>query len=413
MNEMPRVLLLLPTSTYRAPDFLAAASRLRVEVVAASEKPSAMERCHPDALVTLNFREPEASVKAALDFHRKHPIDAVVAVDDETAVVAAAIGAALSLKHNSVESAYAARNKHILYGLLYRKGIPVPPFQIHSLESNPVSAAAQTRYPCVLKPLSLSGSCGVIRADNSDGFVAAWLRIARILDSRDAKIRGGEAANQLLVQEFIRGREFALEGLISEGNLRTLALFDKPDPLDGPYFEETIYVTPSRLPESKQRAIAECVARGANAIGLREGPVHAEIRLNEHGPWLIELAARSIGGLCSRTLRFGTGHSLEELILRHALGMEIGDLVRERAAAGVMMVPIPHSGILSEVRGVEEARRIPGIEEVTITARRGNPILALPEGSSYLGFIFSRGDTPGGVEQALRRSYQQLGIVID
>ncbi len=410
---MARVLLLLPTTTYRATDFLAAATRLKVDVVAASERPSAMERSNPEALVTLDFRNPAASAKAALEFHRKHPLDAVIPVDDDTAIVAAAIGEALSLKHNSVESARAARDKHVLGTLLLRGGVPAPAYRLLSLESDPADASAGAAYPCVLKPLFLSGSRGVIRADNRAEFVAAWKRIATILGSSELQARGGEAAGRLLVQEFIPGNEFALEGLLTEGNLRVLALFDKPDPLDGPFFEETVYVTPSRLPETGQRALADCVSRGARAIGLREGPVHAELRLNERGPWLIELAARSIGGLCSRTLRFGTGHSLEELILRHALGLEIEDLGREQSAAGVMMIPIPRSGILTEVRGIEDARQVPGVEEVTITARLGNPIVALPEGSSYLGFIFARAASPREAEQSLRLAHRCIEIEIE
>jgi biotin carboxylase len=227
------------------------------------------------------------------------------------------------------------------------------------------------------------------------------------------KAQSGEAGRHILVQEFVPGREFALEGLLSEGKLHALALFDKPDPLDGPYFEETIYVTPSRLPEGDQTAIGDCVSMGARALGLREGPVHAEVRLNDRGPWLIELAARSIGGLCSRTLRFGTGLSLEEVILRHALGMPIEDLPRDKSAAGVMMIPIPRSGILKEIEGLDEARKVENIVEVAITARFGRPVVALPEGSSYLGFLFSRAGIPAEAEAALREAHRRLKIIIE
>ncbi len=410
---MHRILLLLPTTTYRAADFLAAAARMNVEVVAASEEPSAMSRRHPESLVTLNFRDAEASARAALEFHKLFPIDAVVPVDDGTAIVAAAIGSALSLRHNSVESARAARYKHVLAELLARSGVPAPKYAVFSLEEDSWRIAQRVHMPCVLKPLALSGSRGVIRANDPPGFVEAWKRVTAILESKEVKSSRGEADRQILVQEFIPGHEFALEGLLSDGNLRVLALFDKPDPLDGPYFEETIYVTPSRLPVSDQKAIADCVCRGARALGLKEGPVHAEVRLNNRGPWLIELAARSIGGLCSRTLRFGTGFSLEDLILRHALGMPIEELPREELAAGVMMIPIPRSGVLSEIHGLNEAREVRGIVEVTITARYGRPVVALPEGSSYLGFLFSRSDTPAEAEAALRQAHRRLKIKIE
>jgi len=413
MTVMPRILLLLPNTTYRSKDFLAAAGRLQVDIVAASETSNALMRHHPGNFLTLRFRDPEACVRAVRDFHRKHPIDAVIPVDDDTAVTAAALGEALSLKHNSIDSALAARDKHKLSELLQLGGVAAPHSRLFSTTENPADLAREMEFPCVLKPLFLSASRGVIRANTPAEFVAAWHRIRLILDDRAVKARGGAAARHILIQEFIPGPEFALEGLLSKGLLRTLALFDKPDPLDGPFFEETIYITPSRHIPSEQQAIAGCVAQGAQALGLREGPIHAEVRLSPRGPVLIELAARSIGGLCSRTLRFGTGLSLEDLILRHALDMPVEDTVRESQAAGVMMIPIPRKGILQEIRGLEEARAIPAIEQVTITATLGKPIIPLPEGSSYLGFVFSRAGTPELAESALRSAHRQLEIVID
>jgi hypothetical protein len=205
----------------------------------------------------------------------------------------------------------------------------------------------------------------------------------------------------------------ALEGLLTNGTLDVLALFDKPDPLDGPFFEETLYVTPSRLPKPVQDAVAACAARAASAIGLSDGPIHAELRINEAGPWLLEVAARSIGGLCSRTLRFGTGLTLEEVIIRHALGMDIPSLERERRAAGVMMIPIPKAGRLRDIRGKDEAKTVPGIEEVTIMIRRGQRVVPLPEGKRYLGFIFARGDSPEFVEAALREAHRRLAFDIE
>jgi hypothetical protein len=222
----------------------------------------------------------------------------------------------------------------------------------------------------------------------------------------------GDAARYLLAEEYVPGLEVALEGLLTGGELHTLALFDKPDPLQGPFFEETIYVTPSRLPPAIQDALRTTTAAACGALGLTEGPVHAELRLNDDGPWVLEVAARSIGGLCSRTLRFGTGMTLEEIILRHALGWPIATLERERRAAGVMMIPIPRAGRLDGVRGVDDAKAVPGIEDVVISAHLGQALVPLPEGWQYLGFIFARGDTPGGVEDALRIAHAQLSFEI-
>lgn len=409
---MPRILLLLPTTTYRATDFIAAAERLKVDIVAASEKPNTMLRHHPDRFLTLNFGSPDSCARAVRSFHSRYPIDAVIPVDDETAVAAAAIGAALSLKHNSVESAQAARDKYALAELLRKHSIQAPASALRSLDSNVEDVAERANYPCVLKPLFLSASRGVIRANNPVEYIAAWERIRAILQTSDVKARGGSAAEYILEQEYVPGVEFALEGLLSNGTLRVLAIFDKPDPLEGPFFEETIYVTPSRASRRDQRTVARCVTEAARAIGLREGPVHAEVRLNNRGAWLIEIAARSIGGLCSRTLKFGTGLTLEDLILWHALGMDIHDSRLARNAAGVMMIPIPRKGVLEEVVGLREAQAVPGIESVTITARPGNPLTPLPEGSSYLGFIFSRAQVPMEVEAALRAAHSRLSFVI-
>jgi biotin carboxylase len=287
----------------------------------------------------------------------------------------------------------------------------VPPYALRSFDDNPVVEARRTAFPCVVKPLMLSASRGVIRADGEAQFVGAVRRLERILRTPEAAA-DGEAARQVLVERFIPGREVALEGLLVKGDLHVLALFDKPDPLDGPFFEETIYVTPSRLPSTVQAEIASCTARAAEALGLWDGPVHAELRVNRHGPWVIEVAARSIGGLCSRTLRFGTGLSLEELILRQALGMEIPSLERERRAAGVMMIPIPRAGVLKEIRGQTEARAVPGIDEVAITAHRGQDLVPLPEGASYSGFIFARAESSERVEAALREAHRRLEFVV-
>jgi biotin carboxylase len=287
----------------------------------------------------------------------------------------------------------------------------VPPYALRSFDDDPVVEARRTAFPCVVKPLMLSASRGVIRADDEAQFVGAVRRLERILRTPEAAA-DGEAARQVLVEGFIPGREVALEGLLAKGDLHVLALFDKPDPLDGPFFEETIYVTPSRLPSTVQAEIAACTARAAQALGLRDGPVHAELRVNRHGPSVIEIAARSIGGLCSRTLRFGTGLSLEELILHQALGMEIPSLERERRAVGVMMLPIPRTGVLKEVRGQAKARAVPGIDEITITAHPGQDLVPLPEGASYPGFIFAGAESPERVEAALREAHRRLEFVV-
>jgi biotin carboxylase len=408
---MPRLLLLIPTTTYRTEAFLEAARGLGVEVVVASERPNTLQEAFPESLLTLNFLKPDLAAREVAEFARRYPIDAVVPVDDLTTVVGAAIAETLGLRSNSVESAQAARNKWVMRELMSRAGVPSPRHWLASLDDDPERFARTVPYPSVLKPTILSASRGVIRADNPSQFVTAFRRIETILRTPEI-VAMGDGARQILVEEFIPGVEVALEGLLDSGKLQLLAIFDKPDPLDGPFFEETIYVTPSRHPPAVQSAVADCAAKAARALGLREGPVHAELRVNGDGPWVIEVAARSIGGLCSRTLRFGTGMSLEELILRHALGMAIPSHERERRPAGVMMIPIPRAGILSGVRGQSEAEAVDGIEEIAITAHPGQDLVPLPEGWQYLGFIFARADSPERVEMALRKAHRRLDFII-
>jgi biotin carboxylase len=406
-----RVLLLLFTATYKAQDFLEAAGRLPLEVVVGTERRQALESMAPGHTLTLPRSSPETSVRRICDLHARAPLRAIVGVDDETAVLAAMAAEALGLPHNSVASARAARDKHETRRLLAAAGLRCPAFRLVPIDDPPAQAAQRVTYPCVLKPLSLSASRGVLRADNPREFVEAFQRIAAILQADDVREKGDDTSH-LLVEDYLPGGEVALEGLLEGGRLRVLALFDKPDPLEGPTFEETLYVTPSRLQESLQQAIAEETARGCRALGLREGPIHAELRLHRGRPWLLEVAARSIGGLCARTLRFGAGISLEELILRHAMGLESSTLTRENRAAGVMMIPVPRAGVLRGVQGLEEARALPGIEEVTLTLHRGAKLVPLPEGHRYLGFIFARDEGPDEVERDLRDAHRLLRFSI-
>jgi len=407
-----RLLLLLPTATYRTAAFVEAARRMDVELTVASEQPSTFEGANPTGLLTLDLSSPERAARQAAAFAREHLLQGVVGVDDDTAVVAAAIGTALGLRGHPLPAALAARDKREQRVMLAAAGVPVPRFAEHRIDEDPQLIAARAAYPCVLKPERLSASRGVIRANTPAQFVAAFQRLERILAQPDVA-SCGEPARRVLVEDFVPGPEVALEGLVVEGRLHALALFDKPDPLDGPFFEETIYVTPSRLPPAAQAAIAGCAQAAVAALGLREGPVHAELRFNDRGPWLIELAARPIGGRCGAALRFGNGVPLEEIIIRHALGLPIHSLEREHQASGVMMVPVPRAGVLREVRGVAAAKAVPLVEEVAITAHPGETLVPWPEGSRYPGFIFARGETAAAVEAALRAAHRQLQFVVE
>ena len=409
---MDRLLLLMTTTTYRASAFLEAARRLAVPVVVGSDRDQVLAVANPGGHLTLDFLAPEEASRAIVEFSRRYPIRAVVSADDDGAILGAMAAAALELPHNSVDSVAAARSKHRMRDVLGAAGAPSPRFAVFSIDDDPRDIAGRVSFPCVVKPLFLAASRGVIRANDPVEFVAAFHRLAAILRRPEVAAQGGPLARQVLVETYIPGVEVAVEGLLSKGKLRVLAIFDKPDPLEGPFFEETIYVTPSRLPASVQQSIVACTAQAVAALGLERGPIHAELRVNDQGPWILEIAPRSIGGLCSRALRFGEGISLEELILRHAMGLEVDSIIRERRAAGVMMIPIPQAGILREVRGQEEAQRVEGIEEIRLTIPVGTEVIPLPEGSRYLGFIFARAETPERVEAALREAHRRLEFII-
>jgi biotin carboxylase len=412
VGAVARVLLLLPTTTYRTKAFIDAARKLGVEVVAATEEPNTLQPKSPGSLITLNFLDPDKAAASAVAFAAEYPIDAVIPVDEDTAVAAARIAEQLGLAHNPAAAALRAKNKHLMREAMSSAGIPVPRYWRFSLDDDPAQVARRVAYPCVVKPTFLSTSRGVMRANNPNQFVAAVLWLGTILGTPQMLRRGGANAREVLAEEFIPGFEIALEGLLSDGELRVMAVFDKPDPLDGPFFEETIYVTPSRLADATLSEVARTAAAATRALGLVSGPVHAELRINEAGPWVIEVAARSIGGLCSRALRFDGERSLEEVILMHALGRDTIGIEREAQAAGVMMIPIPRSGILAAVNGIDGARKVLDIEDIIISAHIGQKILPPPEGAAYLGFIFSRAADAESAESALRQAHGLLEFVV-
>ena len=417
----PRILVLSSTTSYRTDDFLRAAERLGVTAVLGTDRCHELAELWPreafGGSVPIEFRHEAEAADAIVHEAATRPFDAIIATDDATADIAARAAARLGLRGNSVGAAYAARNKRLMRAALAAAGVPCPRAEAFEATDDPARvvdalAARGWRFPVVLKPILCSASRGVMRADSAAGFAAAWRRLRALLETPALRAVEDPDGHRVLVESFVPGAEVALEGLVSDGALTTLALFDKPDPLDGPFFEETIYVTPSRHDAPSQRAVAEVAARAAAAMGLRHGPIHAELRLSPEGPVVIEVAARSIGGLCARTLRFGLGGaSLEEIVIRQALGRELGSLERG-GAAGVMMIPIPSGGVLGEVHGTDEARAVPLVEDVQITARAGQVLVPLPEGAAYLGFVFARGETPAAVEAALRAAHARLSFEV-
>jgi len=413
-----RAVLLTTPNSYRTQDYVEAAARSGIEAVVAVDLPKTLAE-EWNFPLGADFGRPDQAAKEIVEALASRGgsedgevrFDAVLALDDSGARVAALVADALDLPHNDPMAAEAARNKFQMRTLLAACGAPVPTFgefrTSENLKEIIARAEEEIGYPCVVKPEELNGSRGVIRANLRCELAAAVRRLTALIGDDQP----------FLIEGYIPGVEVALEGLLDRDRLHCLALFDKPDPLEGPYFEETIYVTPSRLPSEMQSRIVETTEAAARGLGLQTGPIHAELRINAEGPWIVEVAGRSIGGLCSRILRFGmevgNGLSLEELVLRQACGLPLESLERESQAGGVMMIPIPEGGILRRVGGVEEARGVAGIEDVQITARLDQSLVPLPEGDAYLGFIFARGPSPDLVEGTLRQAHSLLQFEID
>ena len=402
------MLLIVPSVTYRAPVFMAAARELGAAVTVASERRAAMSTAMGERALTLRLSDPQDAAETIVARARDTPFAAILGVDDQGVMTAALAAERLGLAHNPPAAVACTRDKAAMRRALAEAHVPQPCFALLAAGADVPTAARKIGLPCVVKPLSLSGSRGVIRAEDPDRARAAAERVRGILAAT------GEPADvPLLLESYVPGAEVAVEGLLCSGRLEVLAIFDKPDPLEGPYFEETLYVTPSRLPAAVLAEVERITAQAVRALGLREGPVHAELRVPDQGVRVLELAARSIGGLCSRALRFSAGVSLEQLILRHALGLGTDDLARESVAAGVMMIPIPRAGTLVEVGGQAQARAVEGIDGLQITIPRGRPVVPLPEGDRYLGFLFARGLTAAAVERSLREAHARLRVRIE
>jgi phosphoribosylaminoimidazole carboxylase (NCAIR synthetase) len=415
--QRKRLLLFTSKLGYQTRSFGDAAAELGVELIFVTDRCHQLEDPWGDRAIAVHFESPETAAQVVLESQRGLQVDGILALGDRPAVAASHVARGLGIHYNHPAAVEACRSKLRMREIFRDVSLPTPWFRSVPIHPPPEPALLGVSFPCVLKPLSLSASQGVVRANNREEFVVAAHRLRRLLESPEIRATREAHLDRMLVEEYIPGREVAVEGLLTDGSLRILAIFDKPDPLEGPYFEETIYVTPSSLPASQQRAIEQCAHNAVRALGLSHGPIHAEFRVHEERVWPLEVAPRPIGGLCARALRFagentGAAIGLEELLLCHALNLPGSDLPRELSPSGVMMVPVPKSGILEKVEGEEAVRATPGITELHITARLRDYLAAWPEGSSYLGFIFAKGKTPEEVEAALRQAHAKLKFTL-
>ena len=416
---MPRVLLVAATTGYQVRSFDEAAKRLGVELVLGTDRCHVLDDPWRDRAIPVRFQlEAETeSVHAVVDAVAERPLDGVLGVGDRPAVIAALVAEALSLPSSPSQAVRAAGNKLSTRMQLRDAGLPSPWFTPFGRNEPRPGLLSRVTFPCVVKPLALAASQGVMRANTPEQLDTAVAGVRRVLEASELPALGDPAHVEMLVEEYLPGREVAVEGVLTDGQLLTLAIFDKPDPLEGPFFEETIYVTPPTLSPARQVEVEQSVARAAAALGLTVGPVHAECRINDVGVFVLEVAARPIGGLCSKALRCrspeGATASLEEVLLRHATRESVAGYQREESAAGVMMIPIPRDGVFKRVEGLDEARAVAHVEEIAITAKLDQRIRPLPEGASYLGFIFARAPRSDQAIGALRDAHDRLTIDIE
>lgn len=405
--QLPRpcIVLISPHSSYRLGAYIKAAEKLNTPVIVVSQgKFSLVSAVASGIHVDFNHHDVHQQILSSLS---EQNIGAVIATDDLTVEIATRVSQALGLKHNDSAAIRYTRRKDLARQCLANSPVKIPAFETHSLTrllDNPTLGIA---YPCVIKPLTLSGSRGVIRINNSQELLEACTRLQDIL--KHAAVTD-EERQSVLVETYIQGYEYAFEGLLDNGQLQMLALFDKPDLMEGPYFEETYYITPSRLNIQLQNKITRAVEQACKAYGLREGPVHAEMRIQNNQIWFMEMASRTIGGQCAQLLNYATGLSLEEIVIQQAAGLNV-HIVNTHNAAGVLMIPIKKRGLLRRVEGILAASKINYIEDIEISIQEGYELIPLPEGDSYLGFIFARAPTPERVEQALRAAYKALTII--
>jgi biotin carboxylase len=408
MPVLPHVLVIAPHGSYRTSDFIASAHRLGVKVLLVSEGKHSIVSEYAQGL-HVDFADSAATLQLILQQAAAQSVAGIIATDDSTTELAARAAEALGLPHNPPIAVHLARRKDRARARLSAARVQVPKYWCLHLDQPLTSQLDDIVYPAVVKPIGLSGSRGVIRVNTPNALQQAVHRIQTMLQ-KESQL-DPDVARLLLVEAYIPGAEVAVEGMLTAGQLQLLTVFDKPDLMEGPFFEETYYTMPSRHAPELLAALQESVQAACKAYGLREGPVHAECRLNDQGVWILEVAARTIGGLCGRLLQFGTGYSLEELVLAQAMGINLS-LEINRQGGGVLMIPIPKAGILKRVEGILAAQRTPYIESVEIQIREGHELVPLPEGSSYLGFIFARAPTAAQAETALRAAHACLNIVV-
>lgn len=409
---MDRWVIVFVSSECRAAMGPLAAAKARhfKTLVAATSRP-----CVDDDLVDRFLRIPDRSSKEVAAYVERQCegllVSGVLASDDWDVVAAAMIADKLGLRFVGVETALAATNKFLMRQRLRNGGAVVPDFQCFAIGDNAGEIAKSLRFPVVIKPTYGQGSLGVIRADTVDEFEKAFQYTSRIIVDLDMRPSAVRDRSGILVEQYIPGEEYTVELLMHEGKPYSLAVFEKPDPLEGPYFEEGIYVTPIRRDEKIRSLLVEAAIRGSRALGIETGPCHCELRLSGELPYILEIAARPIGGFCSQVFADLMGFDLHDLVLQNAVGLPVmPPPIADGVALGVMMLPVPGRGNLARVSGVDRALDIDGIMSVKIHVEAGSRILPYPEQSCYIGTVLATGSSADEVVARLKSAAKAVSF---
>jgi len=411
--EDSAVILIIPSASYRTSAFITVVEKLDLKVLVISDKSQVFSGKYPDNLMIINFHHWKDRLDEISEWSERNGLKAVIGVDEESIVLAANLSNYLKVEHNPVESVLLTKDKYLMRFELKNARLNSPWFKRFSIHDSPNKIINEISFPCVIKPTFLSASRGVIRVNTTKELAKGIKTLNELLSLEEIRERGGEQSDWILVEEYIPGKEVAIEGIVSESKLKVLAVFDKPEPPVGPTFEETIFVTPSILPEKTLYSLFKTAQNAVNALGIVKGPVHIEVRINSSGNYILECASRSIGGLCSKILEFQGGMSLEELILRSYLGRNVEKSKLSGSARGVMMMPTEKMGTLKEMRGVENALNVKGIIDLQITVKPGEKLEPLPKGDRYLGFIFAEDKNQELVIKALKNAWSKIGVVLE
>lgn len=400
-----RLLLISHHNSYRIASYIKAAKNLSLDVTIASQGKHSLVTEVADGL-HVNFDDTESALKEIIKENNKKPFAGILGSDDQTVELAAQAAKVLHLPHNPPEAAQYSHRKDLARAKLTLADRNVPFHCLLNLTKPIKNQIIDLPLPCVVKPLNMSASRGVIRVDNTEQLKVACERLRPILaDSPNIFEQ-----THILIEAYIDGIEIAYEGYLQNKKLNTITIFDKPDQLTGPYFAETIYVTPSSLDNDLQLAIKMEIEKSCKAYGLVTGSIHAECRIDKNNKvWILEIASRTIGGDCARILD-NNNYSLEEMAILLSIGKNI-TIKKSKKARAVMMIPIKQKGLLKRVEGLSLANKVKHIDSIDIIINQGHELIPLPEGNQYLGYIFSSADTSEKATEAIRMAYDILTFI--